>query len=177
MGTKESFDRMYRSVTIMEARTTSHVEGMNLTYRDMLYLDFIALTRGCTVSMMSEALGVSLPAATRRTNSLEERGLVARTRSSDDARCKTVELTEMGDEIMAESDKAVSEVLRALEERYPPHEVARFCEMMDCMSELFESHLTLRSGRQSQRLSTRSRLEGHEGLRGLRARRQDGHGG
>lgn len=141
MRMKDSFDRMYRSVTIMEARSTGSIEGLSLTYRDKLYLDYIALTEGCTVSSMSETLGVSMPAATKRVNSLEERGLVTRTRQEGDGRYKIVALTDRGNEIMMDEERAVRDVLESLESSFSGEEVDTFCRMMDRMSELFEESM------------------------------------
>lgn len=137
MTLRESFDRMYRSVTIMEVGFAESDRCPDLTYRDMLYLDIIQLTPGCTVSMMAEMLGVSMPAVTRRVNILEEKGFVTRVRQEGDARYKTIGLTDRAREIMEAEEVTIADILGRMEASFTAEEVATFCRMLDCISDMF----------------------------------------
>lgn len=92
MTIRTSFDRIYRAMTVMEQCVDERQGTMDLTYKEMMYLYLIDLTEDCTVSKLADMINVSLPAVTKRINSLEERGLVQRTRSEGDGRVKTVTL-------------------------------------------------------------------------------------
>lgn len=137
MTLKESFDRMYRSVSIMEAGFADSEMCPDLSYKDMLYLDIIQLTPDCTVTMMAEMLGVSLPAVTQRVNILEEKGFVTRVRRIGDARFKTLQLSDRARAIMEDEETAIVAILGRMEESFTAEEVATFCRMLDCVSDLF----------------------------------------
>ena len=78
MTIRTSFDRIYRAMTVMEQCVDERQGTMDLTYKEMMYLYLIDLTEDCTVSKLADMINVSLPAVTKRINSLEERGLVQR---------------------------------------------------------------------------------------------------
>ena len=137
MTLKESFDRMYRSVSIMEARFAESDRCPDLTYMDMLYLDIILLTPDCTVTDLAEMLNVSMPAVTRRINILEEKGFVTRVRQEGDARRKSVVLSERGKGMMADEDRAISAILERMETSFSAQEVDTFCRMLDGVADLF----------------------------------------
>ena len=98
MSARDSFDRIYRALTILEQCFDENRGTVNLTYKEMMYIYLIDFTDGCTVSKLAETIGVSLPAVTKRINSLEERGFVTRTRSEGDGRVKTIGLSDKGRE-------------------------------------------------------------------------------
>lgn len=138
MTIRTSFDRIYRAMTVMEQCVDERQETMDLTYKEMMYLYLIDLTEDCTVSKLADMINVSLPAVTKRINSLEERGLVQRTRSEGDGRVKNVTLSERGAALSKRMDDLFYPILDRFAERFPQEDVARFCMMLDMLSDDIE---------------------------------------
>ena len=146
MTIRTSFDRIYRAITVMEQCVDEMQGTMDLTYKEMMYLYLIDLTEDCTVSKLADMINVSLPAVTKRINSLEERGLVQRTRSEGDGRVKTVTLSERGAALSKRMDDLFYPILDRFAERFPQEDVARFCMMLDMLSDDIEG--AIRGGAQ-----------------------------
>ena len=146
MSIRQSFDRMYLSMSIMEECVSERNSLPEVSHKEMLYLYIIALTEDCTASRIAEMLGVSLPAVTKRLNALEERGLVQRTRSEGDGRVKTVTLSERGAALSKRMDDLFYPILDRFAERFPQEDVARFCMMLDMLSDDIEG--AIRGGAQ-----------------------------
>ena len=141
-----SYDRMYRAVTIMEQCVDENRGTVDLTYKEMMYLYLIDMTPDCTVSKLAETIGVSLPAVTKRINSLEERGFVTRTRSEGDGRVKTIGLSDKGRGIARRMDDVFYPVLDRVVSRFSEAEVSAFCRVLDALSEDIE--VSIRGGRE-----------------------------
>lgn len=125
-------------MTVMEQCVDERQGTMDLTYKEMMYLYLIDLTEDCTVSKLADMINVSLPAVTKRINFLEERGLVQRTRSEGDGRVKTVTLSERGAALSKRTDDLFYPILDRFAERFPQEDVARFCMMLDMLSDDIE---------------------------------------
>ena len=138
MTIRTSFDRIYRAMTVMEQCVDENRGTVDLTYKEMMYLYLIDMTPDCTVSKLADMINVSLPAVTKRINSLEERGLVQRTRSEGDGRVKTVTLSERGAALSKRMDDLFYPILDRFAERFPQEDVARFCMMLDMLSDDIE---------------------------------------
>ena len=141
MSVRDSFDRMYRAVTIMEQCFDENRGTVDLTYKEMMYIYLIDFTDGCTVSKLAETIGVSLPAVTKRINSLEERGFVTRTRSEGDGRVKTIGLSEKGRGIARRMDDVFYPVLDRAVSRFSAEEVSAFCRVLDALSDEIEGSI------------------------------------
>lgn len=141
MSARDSFDRMYRAVTIMEQCFDENRGTVDLTYKEMMYIYLIDFTDGCTVSKLAETIGVSLPAVTKRINSLEERGFVTRTRSEGDGRVKTIGLSEKGRGIARRMDDVFYPVLDRAVSRFSDEEVSAFCMVLDALSDEIEGSI------------------------------------
>ena len=141
MSVRDSFDRMYRAVTIMEQCFDENRGTVDLTYKEMMYIYLIDFTDGCTVSKLAETIGVSLPAVTKRINSLEERGFVTRTRSEGDGRVKTIGLSEKGHGIARRMDDVFYPVLDRAVSRFSDEEVSAFCRVLDALSDEIEGSI------------------------------------
>ena len=141
MSARDSFDRMYRAVTIMEQCFDENRGTVDLTYKEMMYIYLIDFTDGCTVSKLAETIGVSLPAVTKRINSLEERGFVTRTRSEGDGRVKTIGLSEKGRGIARRMDDVFYPVLDRAVSRFSAEEVSAFCRVLDALSDEIEGSI------------------------------------
>ena len=138
MTIRTSFDRIYRALAVMEQCVDESRGTVDLSYKEMMYLYMIDLTEDCTVSKLADMINVSLPAVTKRINSLEERGLVQRTRSEGDGRVKTVTLSERGAALSKRMDDVFYPILDRFAERFPEEDVARFCMMLDMLSDDIE---------------------------------------
>lgn len=137
MNPKESFDRIYKSLTLLETVDVSEIQPA-LSYRDILYINLILLTPECTVSKLAETLRVSMPTVTRRINSMEERGIVVRHKQEGDGRFKTIEISDRLMDLFRDQDATVVAAMDDLAEAYSDEDVARFCEMLDFVAERVE---------------------------------------
>ena len=129
-----SYDRMYRAVTIMEQCVDENRGTVDLTYKEMMYLYLIDMT-------LAETIGVSLPAVTKRINSLEERGFVTRTRSDRDGRVKTIDLSERGRNIARRMEDVFYPILDRVVARFSAEEVSVFCRVLDALSDEIEGSI------------------------------------
>lgn len=144
MNPRESFDRIYRSLILMDMVDVEAMADKKLSYRDIFYLDLIMLTPECTVSKLSEALRVSPPSVTRRVNSMEARGLVVRRRQDGDARFKTIELSDEFRAAMDDPEGLVDQVFGRLSDEYSDEEVALFCDMLGFVADNLDVEISRR---------------------------------
>ncbi len=138
MNIRSSFDRVYRALTVMEQCVDERQGTVDLSYKEMLYLYLIDLTEDCTVSKLADMINVSLPAVTKRINSLEERGLVMRTRNEVDGRVKTVTLSDRGEALSKRMDDMFYPILDRFAQRFSEEDIDKFCMMLDMLSDDIE---------------------------------------
>ncbi|HSC02709.1 MAG TPA: MarR family transcriptional regulator [Solirubrobacteraceae bacterium] len=82
-----------------------HAADGGLTLSQYGLLEGLANRRPARVQELAEAAGISASTATRILDALERRGIVRRTRSSEDRRAVAVSLTERGGDLLrAEED-------------------------------------------------------------------------
>ncbi len=147
MNPRENFDRIYRSLILMDMIDVEAMADKKLSYRDIFYLDLIMLTPECTVSKLSEALRVSPPSVTRRVNSMEERGLVVRKRQEGDARFKTIEISDEFRKAMDDPEGLVDKVFAKLPEEYSEEDVELFCDMLGFVADNLDTSVSRRRRR------------------------------
>lgn len=154
MDTKASFDRIYKALSLMEMVYVDDAEDIKLTYRDILYINIIMMTPGCTVSNLAETLRVSLPTVTRRLNSMEERGLIVKKRQMYDARYKTITLSDSLKLAIDMENSVVDTALGKLDSAYTEEQIQMFCEMMDFVADHMQEAIEERRNRRSKAKQT-----------------------
>ena len=136
---KASLERFYVSTSMLEIRMSELTHGTDrLPYITILYMDLIGFNPGITSSQIAEMLGVTKATVTSTVNRLVEKGYVVRERSEDDGRVRNLRLSDRTMEDYKMESRLFGRASAMLSERYTPEEVARFCEMMDSLSEFFD---------------------------------------
>lgn len=134
------FRRNYLSMSGMEIRQSDiYGDAGRLPYNSVLYLDIIAMNPGCTITKMSEMLGVTKATVTMTVNRLVDKGMVVRERTPEDGRVRKLFLSERMREAYDRTDGIISELADTLSDMHTPEEVDLFCRMMDEASELMDS--------------------------------------
>ena len=111
----------------------------NISYKDMLYLDIIHDTEGCTVSKLAELACVTKPTVAVRINSMVKRGLVVKVPSETDGRVIHIELSESTREIYRKEWSVFSDIAEGLRSRFGDNRLDEFVEMIDSSLDLMGS--------------------------------------
>ena len=137
---KTAFDRLYYNVSLLELRMMNRTEYRNarVSYSDRLYMDIIAFNEDCTVSKLSELMGISKSAVTQKVTSLEKRGLIRRVRSETDGRVVNVRPSAQRIREMENGRSRFEELLSALSEMHSEEEILTFWKVMDSASSILE---------------------------------------
>lgn len=106
-----------------------------LSYNSFLYLNVIYETPDCTISRLSELLGVSKAAVTMKVNDLVNQGILKKTRSEIDKRVIYLSLSQELSEIYRQYDAYTIRVARSLHEKYTENELNLFCDIMHSLAE------------------------------------------
>lgn len=136
---KRSFDRLYLSWAVSDIRNSDFSCGLDrLPYNSVLYLDIIHSSPGITPSELARKLGVTKATVTVTVNRLVSKGLVVRDRSEEDGRVRNLRVSDAISKAYELDDRDMSEISRTMSEMYTPEELAKFCEMIDRVSDLIE---------------------------------------
>jgi len=115
-----------------------HAADGGLTLSQYGLLEGLANRRAARVQELAAAAGISASTATRILDALERRGIVRRTRSSQDRRAVAVSLTERGDDLLrAEQDwlrgrqRAFYASLPETEQELAPDLLVRLAALID----------------------------------------------
>lgn len=113
------FDALAQAVR--RARGANGADG-GLTLSQYGLLEGLANRRAARVQELAADAGISASTATRILDALERRGIVRRTRSSEDRRAVSVSLTELGEELFHAEDDWLRGRQRAFYASLPPAE-------------------------------------------------------
>lgn len=111
--------------------------GNSLSYQDLLYMELIYLTPGCTASYLADTLGIARSAVTTRLNRLESAGAVVRTRSETDGRVQILTVSGDIESYLREFYGLLDDVEGVLSERYTKDQIALFGEMTDFLTDYY----------------------------------------
>jgi len=90
---------------------------------------------GCSISTISEKLGVTHAAVSQSLEKLVQMGLVSRTENPQDRRSKKLRLTPRGEEILAESAHSRQAWMDELAASFSPDEAARVAAALKLLIE------------------------------------------
>ena len=129
------FDALAQAVR--RARGPNGSDG-GLTLSQYGLLEGLANRRAARVQELAASAGISASTATRILDALERRGIVRRTRSSEDRRAVSVSLTEVGEQLLhAEDDwlrgrqRSFYASLAPAEQALAPHLLLRLAALID----------------------------------------------
>lgn len=96
---------------------------------------------------LAELLHVDLSVVSRQVTSLTARGLVIKTRESDDKRASLVEITDAGRKITADVERVRTGFIHGLVTDWDDAEVTQFAHYLHRLTETLEHHSAARSSR------------------------------
>lgn len=134
MGLEQELERFYSSVRMSELRFSGRF-GSDVDYRSLLYLDLIRYEEGCTVSKISEMLGVDKSTVSKKIDSLVARGMAVKVRDPDDGMIQRLALSEEWRTMYDENDAPYDRVLERLETELSDSEKAVVCRALGIFSE------------------------------------------
>ncbi len=105
--------------------------SLGLTPPQMFLLHSIRRTSNCTVSQLASDMEVKPSAITVMLNRLESHGFVSRTRSAEDRRVVTVELTDAGREVLNKAEWIHRSVWRQCLAQLNPGQLESFVETFE----------------------------------------------
>ncbi len=106
------------------------MDNVRITYKDVLILDAISETEGCTASMLADLTSLTKPTISVRLKGLEDKGLIRRVRSDTDRRVVYLELSDELAEGYGWEGEILQRVVDGLRERYGDRRVDEFMEMV-----------------------------------------------
>ena len=115
------FDALAQAVRRARGANGRSADG-GLTLSQYGLLEGLANRRAARVQELAAAAGISASTATRILDALERRGIVRRTRSSEDRRAVAVSLTEVGEELLHAEHEWLRGRQRAFYASLPPAE-------------------------------------------------------
>lgn len=118
-------------------RTADHSE---LTGPQLSIMHRLQETGPCRIRQLAEAEGVQMPTASNSVNLLERRGLVQRSRVAADRRGVTVELTDLGRQVLERVGEERTQSLAAMLATLAPEELASLTTSVDAINALARSY-------------------------------------
>lgn len=131
-----SLARYVAASSVMELRisATDPDAEAHLTFKDVMYLNLIAVNEGCTATRLAELACVSKPTITVRLNALEAKGIIRRARSEEDGRVQILEVVGPIAKAYGHEWDFLARVSDSLVERFGEERVEQFAEMLDEVS-------------------------------------------
>jgi len=107
---------------------------LGFTLPELYALKVLEKRGGCKMIELAKELLVTQPAVTALIDSLEERGLVERTRSNEDRRVVFVRITEKGSQVLKEIVKKRKEFMRRMTQALSQDELAQLVNILTKLS-------------------------------------------
>jgi DNA-binding MarR family transcriptional regulator len=133
-----AFDGFAQAVRRARGATTQSADNGTLTLSQYALLQVLATKQEARVQELAVEAGITPSTATRILDALERRGIILRTRSSDDRRAVTVTLTEFGSQALCHQDgwlrgrqRAFYASLPAVERELAPDLLLRLAGLID----------------------------------------------
>ena len=111
----------YREITRIEEMVLQNLSKGNLSITELHMLDVIG-RNGCTVTDISQSMGISMPSATIAIKKLEKKGYVTKAKDSDDARRVCIQLTLLGRRADAAHYWFHRHMVKSVEKQFAPEE-------------------------------------------------------
>ncbi len=138
MDLRKALDTFYYSTALCDLRLMNkQFVDENITYNSLLYIELIYTMNGtCTASKLAELLNVSKPGVTLKLNELMKQGLIAKVPDPNDKRKNYLVVNEEAIPQYKVFRRQDSESISRITARFTPEEIAKFCEMLDIISEI-----------------------------------------
>ena len=134
MVLQESFDRIYTKFKLHFYRKVFEKwndREASLTTVETFCMEIINALKNPTVNEFAEMANLSSPNAAYKVNSLIKKGYLRKVRAENDKRKYYLEVTEKYKEYYNISYQYMSTVMKRIEERFTPEELAYIVKVMD----------------------------------------------
>lgn len=134
MVLQESFDRIYTKFKLHFYRKVFEKwndREASLTTVETFCMEIINALKNPTVNEFAEMANLSSPNAAYKVNSLIKKGYLRKVRAENDKRKYYLEVTEKYKEYYNISYQYISTVMKRIEERFTPEELAYIVKVMD----------------------------------------------
>lgn len=111
----------YREINRIEELALRGLSGNTLTIAELHMLDVVG-RKGCTVTDISQSMGVSMPSATIAVKKLEKKGYVTKEKDPEDARRVCIRLTLLGRKAEAAHHWFHRQMVHNVEKVFEPEE-------------------------------------------------------
>lgn len=133
---KNTFDKYTYSQAVEELRIRNNnsKDPISISKNSLYYIQIIYFNPGCTISQISEMIGVSKSAVTIKISKLMKDGLVLKVGSLEDKRVHFIYCTE---ELIESFEKAYAlrtEIYKKIEEKFSTEEINTFCKILNEVS-------------------------------------------
>ncbi len=131
---QESFDRIYTKFKLHFYRKVFEKwndREASLTTVETFCMEIINALKNPTVNEFAEMANLSSPNAAYKVNSLIKKGYLRKVRAENDKRKYYLEVTEKYKEYYNISYQYISTVMKRIEERFTPEELAYIVKVMD----------------------------------------------
>ncbi|MFA5332283.1 MAG: MarR family transcriptional regulator [Methanoregula sp.] len=109
----------------------------DVTIHQFFYLQEISRNSGITLTELTQKLGVSKPSATAAVGILVRLDFVTKTRSTLDQRRYYLVLSEKGEQIIRQKQRAYDVFVERMQDRLSPENLARVIEGFELMASCF----------------------------------------
>lgn len=139
----KAFDRFYYSLVTCELRLLNKkIADENVTFNSLMYLELIYNMEDCTASRIAELLNVSKPGVTQKINEMIKQGLVTRTQDPTDKRRYYLSVNEEAVPKYKIYRRQDAEIIKRICNKYSDEDIAKFCEMLDIVSDINFEEIT-----------------------------------
>jgi DNA-binding MarR family transcriptional regulator len=126
----------YRQINRIEEIVLRNLSKGNLSITELHILDVIG-RNGCTVTDISQSMGISMPSATIAVKKLEKKGYVTKEKDSDDARRVCVQLTMLGRRADAAHYWFHRHMIKSVENEFAPEERELLLKALNGLNKFF----------------------------------------
>ncbi len=126
----------YRQINRIEEIVLRNLSKDNLSITELHILEVIGRS-GCTVTDISQNMGISMPSATIAIKKLEKKGYVTKAKDSDDARRVCLQLTMLGRRADAAHYWFHRHMIKSVEKEFEPEERELLLKALNGLNEFF----------------------------------------
>ena len=138
MNLRDELNSFYYSTALCDLRLMNRkIDGKNLTYNSLLYLELIHSMHGkCTASAIAELTGVSKPGVTSKLNELHNAGYIIKTPDTLDKRKIYLSVNDDKLPLFRIYSKQDELVLSRLNERFSKEDIDKLCQMLRIITDI-----------------------------------------
>ncbi len=133
---KQTLDNYTYTLAVEELkiRNNNERDPLSLSKNSLYYVQIIYFNPGCTITQISELIGVSKSAVTMKIAKLEKDGLIYKEPSKHDKRINYIYCSEALKADFKQLDAIKHNIYQKIYENHSPEEISTFCNILDEIS-------------------------------------------